>query len=147
MAESEKLMTVNVGTPDGLIYSHKSSIVVMRAIDGERAVMYNHTPFLTPLVIGDVRVKRGKQLNNRVDHIAVNGGYIDFSNNVATIIADSAERARNIDLSRAEAAKKRAEQHLKEAKASHNESSYERASVALKRAVNRINVHQSTQQK
>ena len=135
MAESEKLMTVNVVTPDGLIYSHKSSIVVMRAIDGERAVMC------------DVRVKRGKQLNNRVDHIAVNGGYIDFSNNVATIIADSAERARNIDLSRAEAAKKRAEQHLKEAKASHNESSYERASVALKRAVNRINVHQSTQQK
>ena len=79
MAESEKLMTVNVVTPDGLIYSHKSSIVVMRAIDGERAVMYNHTPFLTPLVIGDVRVKRGKQLNNRVDHIAVNGGSVSYT--------------------------------------------------------------------
>ena len=39
MAESEKLMTVNVVTPDGLIYSHKSSIVVMRAVDGERAVI------------------------------------------------------------------------------------------------------------
>ncbi|KRL63443.1 F0F1 ATP synthase subunit epsilon [Lactobacillus psittaci] len=145
MAESEKLMTVNIVTPDGLIYSHKSSIVVMRAVDGERAVMYNHTPFLTPLAIGDVRVKRSKENNQHVDHIAVNGGYIDFANNVATIIADSAERARNIDLSRAEAAKERAEKHLEEAKASHNQSSYERASVALRRAVNRINVHRDAE--
>ena len=143
MADPEKLFRVNVVTPDGLIYSHRSSIIDMRAVDGQRAIMYDHTPILTPLAIGDVKVKRAQELSGRVDHIAVNGGYIEFSNNVATIIADSAERARNIDVSRAEAAKERAEKHMKEAREKHDESSYKRAEIALKRASNRISVYNS----
>ena len=143
MAEPEKLFQVNIVTPDGLIYSHKSSIIDMRAVDGQRSIMYNHTPLLTPLAIGDVKVKRAQELSGRVDHIAVNGGYIEFSHNVATIIADSAERARNIDVSRAEAAKERAEKHMKEAREKHDESSYKRAEIALKRASNRISVYNS----
>ncbi|TSO26114.1 F0F1 ATP synthase subunit epsilon [Lactobacillus sp. LL6] len=143
MADPEKLFTVNVVTPDGLIYSHRTSIIDMRAIDGQRSIMYGHVPILTPLAIGDVRVKRSREMNNRVDHIAVNGGYMEFSNNTATIIADSAERARNIDVSRAQAAKERAEKHLKEAREKHDERSLERAQVALRRATNRINVYNS----
>ncbi|GAA3628396.1 F0F1 ATP synthase subunit epsilon [Lactobacillus hamsteri] len=143
MADPEKLFRVNVVTPDGLIYSHRSSIIDMRAVDGQRAIMYNHTPILTPLSIGDVKVKRSREMSNKVDHIAVNGGYIEFSNNTATVIADSAERARNIDVSRAEAAKKRAEQHMKEAREKHDTRSFERAEIALKRATNRISVYNS----
>lgn len=143
MADPEKLFRVNVVTPDGLIYSHRSSIIDMRAVDGQRAIMYNHTPILTPLAIGDVKVKRSREMSNKVDHIAVNGGYIEFSNNTATVIADSAERARNIDVSRAEAAKKRAEQHMKEAREKHDTRSFERAEIALKRATNRISVYNS----
>ncbi|MGQ5709197.1 F0F1 ATP synthase subunit epsilon [Lactobacillus sp. PSON] len=143
MADPEKLFTVNVVTPDGLIYSHRTSIIDMRAIDGQRSIMYGHVPILTPLAIGDVKVKRSREMSNRVDHIAVNGGYMEFSNNTATIIADSAERARNIDVSRAQAAKERAEKHLKEAREKHDERSLERAQVALRRATNRINVYNS----
>ena len=113
----------------------------MRAIDGQRSIMYNHTPLLTPLAIGDVTVRRSREMSNRVDHIAVNGGYMEFSNNVATIIADSAERARNINVSRAEAAKERAEKKIKEAREKHDEQSFQRAQIALKRAVNRISVY------
>lgn len=141
MADPEKLFRVDVVTPDGLIYSHRSSIIDMRAIDGQRSIMYNHTPLLTPLAIGDVTVKRSREMSNRVDHIAVNGGYMEFSNNVATIIADSAERARNINVSRAEAAKERAEKKIKEAREKHDEQSFQRAQIALKRAVNRISVY------
>lgn len=143
MAEPEKLFMVNVVTPDGLVFSHHCSIVEMRAIDGQRAVMYNHLPILTPLAIGEVRVKRSREMNNEVNHLAVSGGYFEFSNNVATIIADSAERSGNIDVSRAEAARKRAESALAEAKASHDQRSLERAQVALRRAVNRISVYNS----
>lgn len=143
MADPEKLFRVNVVTPDGLIYSHRSSIIDMRAIDGQRAIMYNHTPILTPLAIGDVKVKRSREMSQRIDHIAVNGGYMEFSDNVATIIADSAERARNIDVNRAEAAKARAEKHMKEAREKHDERSLERAEVAMRRAVNRIDVYNS----
>ena len=141
MADPEKLFRVDVVTPDGLIYSHLSSIIDMRAIDGQRSIMYNHTPLLTPLAIGDVTVRRSREMSNRVDHIAVNGGYMEFSNNVATIIADSAERARNINVSRAEAAKERAEKKIKEAREKHDEQSFQRAQIALKRAVNRISVY------
>ncbi len=141
MADPEHLFRVNVVTPDGLIYSHRSSIIDMRAIDGQRAIMYNHTPLLTPLAIGDVTVKRSREMSQRIDHIAVNGGYIEFVNNVATIVADSAERARNIDVTRAQAAKERAEKRVKEAKAKHDERSLQRAQVALRRAVNRISVY------
>ena len=141
MADPEKLFKVNVVTPDGLVYSHRSSIIDMRAVDGRREIMYNDAPILTPLAIADVKVKRSREMSNEVDHIAVNGGYIEFSNNVATIIADSAERARNIDVSRAEAAKERAEKNIKEARQKKDQQSLERAQVALRRAVNRINVY------
>ena len=141
MAEAEKLFKINIVTPNGLIYSHRGSSVSMRAIDGDRQILYNHLPILTPLTIGEVRVQRGADVDHKVDYIAVSGGIIEFANNVATIIADNAERARNIDLSRAEAAKQRAEALIKEAKEKHDEQLLERAQIALRRAVNRIHVY------
>ena len=143
MADPEKLFMVNVVTPDGVVFSHHCSIVEMRAIDGQRSIMYNHLPILTPLSIGEIRVKRRREMNEVVNHIAVSGGYFEFSDNVATIIADSAERSNKIDVSRAEAARKRAQDALKEAKATHDQRSLERAQVALRRAVNRISVYNS----
>lgn len=145
MAEAEKLFKINIVTPNGLIYSHRGSSVSMRAIDGDRQILYNHLPILTPLTIGEVRVQRGADVDHKVDHIAVSGGIIEFVNNVATIIADNAERARNIDLSRAEAAKQRAEALIKEAKEKHDEQLLERAQIALRRAVNRIHVYDELQ--
>ena len=141
MADPEKLFRVNVVTPNGMIYSHRGSIVDVRAVDGERSLLYNHIPLLTPLVISEVKVKRSQEMGSRIDHIAISGGYIDFADNVATIIADSAERARNIDVSRAQAAKERAEKRIKEAREKHDERTVERAQVALKRAMNRISVY------
>lgn len=141
MAEAEKLFKINIVTPNGLIYSHRGSSVSMRAIDGDRQILYNHLPILTPLTVGEVRVQRGADVDHKVDHIAVSGGIIEFANNVATIIADNAERARNIDLSRAEAAKQRAEALIKEAKEKHDEQLLERVQIALRRAVNRIHVY------
>jgi F-type H+-transporting ATPase subunit epsilon len=141
MADPEKLFKVIVVTPNGMIYSHRGSIVDVRAIDGERSILYNHIPILTPLTISEVKVKRSREMGSRIDHIAISGGYIEFSNNVATIVADSAERARNIDVSRAQAAKERAEKRLREAREKHDERNLERAQVALKRAMNRISVY------
>ncbi|WEV71492.1 F0F1 ATP synthase subunit epsilon [Lactobacillus sp. ESL0785] len=143
MADPEKLFLVNVVTPDGVIYSHHASIIEMRAIDGQRSVMYNHLPILTPLTIGEIKVKRSQELDQAVNHIAVSGGYFEFSDNVATVIADSAERSQNIDVSRAQAARERAQKHMEEAKAKHDQRSLERAQVALRRAVNRISVYNS----
>lgn len=144
MAESEKMFKVNIVTPDGLVYSQDSSFIDMRAIDGQRSIMYNHTPLLTALAINDVRVKRAANQGQKVDHIAVNGGYIEFSNNVATIISESAEPAEKINAERAQSEKALAEKRLQEAKAKHDQRAYKNAQISLRRALNRMKVYKMT---
>lgn len=143
MDNETKLITVSIVTPNGVQYEHHGQIVVLDATDGELGIMAGHEPIVTPLNIGSVQVKRIHSHDEQTDEIAVNGGYVEFSNDVATIIADSAERARDIDINRAESAKERAVRHIEEAKKKHDVSSQKRAEVALRRAINRINVYSS----
>ncbi|GBG04618.1 F0F1 ATP synthase subunit epsilon [Lactobacillus rodentium] len=140
MAEPEHLLTVNIVTPDGQIYSHRAVYVEMRATDGDMTIMHDHMPIVAPLEISEVKIQRSQEMNHKLDEIAVSGGYVEFSNNEATIIAGSAERAGNIDAERALAAKERAEKHIAEAKAKHNDRERLENEIALRRAINRLNV-------
>lgn len=63
---------------------------------------------------------------------------MEVRDNVVSIVADSAERERDIDVSRAERAKQRAERQIEEAKAKQDTNELKRATVALHRAINRI---------
>lgn len=132
-------LTVNVVTPNGLIYDHHASIVVVKTTDGELGVLPNHIPVIAPLTIDEVKVKRAGQ-ESHVDWIAVNGGIMEVRDSVVSIVADSAERERDIDISRAERAKIRAEHMIEEAKQKEDVDQLSRATVALHRALNRINV-------
>lgn len=132
-------LTVNVVTPNGLVYDHHAKIVVANTTNGEIGILPRHAPIIAPLVIDEVRVKRIDS-DTHVDWIAVNGGIMEVRDNVVSIIADSAERERDIDVSRAERAKQRAEKLIEEAKQSENVDELRRATVALHRAINRINV-------
>ena len=132
-------LTVNVVTPDGLVYDHHAKIVVANTVFGEIGIMPRHAPIIAPLVIDEVRVKRIDD-DTHVDWIAVNGGIMEVRENVVSIIADSAERERDIDVSRAERAKQRAEKMIEEAKQTDDIDQLRRATVALHRAINRINV-------
>lgn len=132
-------MTVNIVTPNGLVYQHHARFVLARTVDGELGVLPHHSPLITPLAIDEVKIKRVDD-ENHVDYIAVNGGILEIRDNVVSIVADSAERERDIDLSRAERAKQRAERRIEEAKAQKDNDQLNRAMVALHRAVNRINV-------
>lgn len=136
---SDNYLTVNVVTPNGLVYDHHAVIVVARTLEGELGILPNHIPIIAPLAIDEVRVKRTDS-DTHVDWIAVNGGILEFRDNVLSIVADSAERERDIDVSRAERAKQRAEKMIAEAKAKEDVNELSRATVALHRAINRINV-------
>ncbi|WP_179395762.1 F0F1 ATP synthase subunit epsilon [Lacticaseibacillus absianus] len=132
-------MTVNIVTPNGLVYDHHANLVVVKTTTGEMGIMANHEPVVAPLMIGEVRVRRVDNPGHE-DVIAVNGGFMEVANNVASIVADSAERARDIDLNRAEAARQRAQRRIEEAKAHSDTDDLQRAQVALQRAINRIHV-------
>ena len=91
------------------------------------------------LAVDEVKVKRIDD-EDHVNWIAVNGGVIEIANDIITIVADSAERARDIDVSRAERAKLRAEHEIEEAHEKNLIDQERRAKIALQRAINRINV-------
>ncbi|MFV0557422.1 MAG: F0F1 ATP synthase subunit epsilon [Enterococcus sp.] len=135
----EQILTVNVVTPEGIVYDHRARIVVAKTTNGEIGILPRHAPIIAPLTIDEVRVKR-TDTDTHVDWIAVNGGIIEVRDNLVSIIADSAERERDIDVPRAERAKQRAERLIEEAKETENIDELRRATVALHRALNRINV-------
>ena len=101
-------LTVQIVTPDGLVYDHHASFVSVRTLDGEMGILPRHENMIAVLAVDEVKVKRIDD-EDHVNWIAVNGGVIEIANNTITIVADSAERARDIDVSRAERAKLRAE--------------------------------------
>ncbi|NVY95644.1 F0F1 ATP synthase subunit epsilon [Lactobacillus sp. DCY120] len=131
---------VNIVTPEGQVYSHHAKRLVVRATDGDLGILPNHLPIIATLKIAEVRTLRADKADHE-DAIAVNGGYLEFRDNVANIIANSAERARDIDLRRARYAQERAEQQIAHAKEIHDSDDRRRAEVALARALNRINVY------
>lgn len=96
----DQYLTVNVVTPAGLVYDHHAAIVVARTTAGELGILPKHAPIIVPLTIDEVRVKRTDS-DTHVDWIAVNGGIMEVRDNVVSIVADSAERERDIDVSRA----------------------------------------------
>jgi ATP synthase, F1 epsilon subunit (delta in mitochondria) len=135
----DQYLTVSIVTPNGIVYEHHAKMVVVRTTSGELGILPKHAPIIVPLTINEVRIKRIDS-DDHVDWIAVNGGIMEVRDNQVSIIADSAERAREIDLSRAELAKQRAEQKIAEAQQEKDKVSLDRATVALHRAINRIKV-------
>ena len=140
-------MTVQVVTPDGLKYDHHASFIHAVTKDGQIGILPGHINLIAPLEVEELKVRRVDD-ESHVDWIAVNGGIIEVKDDFITIVANSAERDRDIDVSRAERAKQRAERVLEEAtkhvleeatKSDRNDD-VQRAQVALRRALNRINV-------
>ncbi|CAD0175748.1 F0F1 ATP synthase subunit epsilon [Streptococcus thermophilus MTCC 5460] len=140
-------MTVQVVTPDGLKYDHHASFIHAVTKDGQIGILPGHINLIAPLEVDELKVRRVDD-ESHVDWIAVNGGIIEVKDDFITIIANSAERDRDIDVSRAERAKQRAERVLEEAtkrvleeatKSDRNDD-VQRAQIALRRALNRINV-------
>ncbi|RNF40008.1 F0F1 ATP synthase subunit epsilon [Planococcus salinus] len=130
-----KTITVNIVTPDGPVYDSEVSMLIAVTATGEMGVMPGHVPTVAPLGIGAVRLKK----DNSTEIIAVNGGFLEIRPEKATILAQSAERATDIDLARAQEAAKRAEALLQ---AKNADTDFKRAELALKRAMNRINVYE-----
>ena len=123
-------MTVQIVTPDGLVYDHHAAFVSVKTIDGELGILPRHINTIAVLEVDQVKVRRVDD-DKHIDWIAVNGGIIEIADNVITIVADSAERERDIDISRAERAKLRAEQEIEEAHDKHLIDQERRAKIDI----------------
>jgi len=100
-------------------------------------ILPNHAPLLTTLQIGELRIKKG----NDEEVFAVGGGVLEVRPDKITILADAAEGAEEIDLARAEAARKRAEEFLAEGpKKTIPADTYHEITLALQRANIRLRI-------
>lgn len=137
MADNNSVLTVSIVTPDGKVYEREDArLVIVRTKSGQLGIMPNHVPVIASLEVDEVKVKSGSD----VDEIAVNGGFVEFSNNNLTVIADSAEKQEDIDVDRAAAARDRAQKALEIARQKHDNQEILRNQVALRRAINRMHV-------
>lgn len=129
-------MKVNIVTPDGPVLETDANMVIAVTEAGEIGVLPGHIAMVAPLQIGALRLKLD---NSKTEHVAVHGGFIEVRPDVVTILAQSAELAETIDIARAQRAAKRAEEELK---AKSDKLDQQLAELDLKRAINRIQVHQ-----
>ncbi|MEW6108389.1 MAG: F0F1 ATP synthase subunit epsilon [Nitrospirota bacterium] len=130
MAEGKILL--EIVTPQGLVFSEEVDEVTASGSEGEFGVLPGHVPFVTTLKIGMLLCKKG----NETKIFFVNWGYAEISADKVLILADSAEKSDEIDVERAKAAMKRAEERLKKAE----DIDFARAESALERAVTRIQI-------
>jgi len=95
---------------DRMVFEGDVDIVVVPGVDGEMGILPNHAPLLSALRYGILKVRfLGKE-----EEFTVAGGVIEVQPDIVTVLADAAENVAEIDVARAEAAKQRAEEILKQ---------------------------------
>jgi len=130
-------LTLDIVTPHGHVFTEEVDEIVAAGSEGEFGVLPEHVPFLTTLKVGMLTYKKGSETGI----FFINSGYSEVSPDKVTILADSAERSDHIDVERAKAAMKRAEERLKK----KEEIDEARATAALERAMMRVQVAEKRQ--
>jgi F-type H+-transporting ATPase subunit epsilon len=127
-------LTLEIATPMRLCVAETVDEVVAPGSEGYFGVLPGHAPFLTTLGIGEVTYRIGRDEL----HLAITGGFAEVRNDKVIVLADTAERPEEIDRTRAERARERAEQRL--SGRSPDEVDFTRAATALLRALTRLQV-------
>jgi F-type H+-transporting ATPase subunit epsilon len=102
-----------ITTPEKVVYSDQIDEVVLPTPNGEIGILANHIPLVSLLSAGEIRVKKGDD----VTYMAVSGGFIEVRPDKVIVLADTAERAEEIDEAKAEEARKKAQELSKEKRA------------------------------
>jgi F-type H+-transporting ATPase subunit epsilon len=127
-------LTVEIVTAEKVVYSQEGvDEVVAPGSEGEFAVLPQHAAFITTLVPGEMRIIKGGE----EEAMAITGGFFEVRNDRVVILADAAERVEEIDIARAEEARRRAEEALRE---QEERVDLVQAEASLRRALARLRV-------
>jgi len=120
---------------DRTVFQGDVDIVVLPGAAGEMGILPHHAPVLTILKYGVIKIRR----DGKEELFAVAGGLAEVQPDIVTILADAAENVEDIDITRAKAAKKRAEDALVNLKPEDHDA-YLRMEAALRRSNLRLDV-------
>jgi F-type H+-transporting ATPase subunit epsilon len=138
MAEGSRRLIVEIITAERRVLTDEADMVIAPAVEGIVGILPRHAPLLTALNPGVMVLKKDGQ----EEMLAVSGGFLQVSHNRVLILADTAERAEEVDEQRAAEARIRAEEALREARAHPGSVQTEAARVSLRKSLARLNVAQ-----
>ncbi|MGQ9646132.1 MAG: F0F1 ATP synthase subunit epsilon [Thermodesulfobacteriota bacterium] len=124
---------LEIVTAERLIYSDEVSAVIAWGVEGQLGILPHHAPLMTMLQPGDLLIRKDKE----EEYLVISGGFLEVRPDKVIILADACERADEIDIARAEEAKRRAQETMKAAPLSAEAAS---AEAALRRSLARLKV-------
>ena len=127
-------MTLQIITPDAVVFEGQSTFFVGKAIDGAFGILPNHAPMIIALDLAPLRID---QPDGRSRELAVFGGFCEIEHNKVSIVTPDCQDPSSIDVDRARRAKERAEGRLSNPTP---DIDVERAEAALQRALLRLHV-------
>jgi F-type H+-transporting ATPase subunit epsilon len=126
-----KMIKLDIVTAERVVFSEDVDVVLAPGVEGQLGVLPHHAPLMTILEPGELLVRKGGE----EFLMAVSGGFLEVRPDRIIVLADTAERAEEIDIARAEEAKQRAKRWLKEGIPDVDRA---RAEAALRRALVRL---------
>ena len=137
MATANKL-SVEIVTGERVVFTEDNvDMVVAPGAEGSLGILPHHAPLVTLLDNGELRITKGGQEQSLV----VFGGFMEVTHDKVIVLADTAERAEEIDVSRAEASRRKAEESLQR-RGPGGDLDIQQADLALARAAVRLRVGQ-----
>jgi F-type H+-transporting ATPase subunit epsilon len=130
MADTFQLEIV---TPEKMVVRDQAEEMQIPGKNGYLGILPGHAPLISELAVGEISYRNG----GTTHHLSVAWGFAEVLPDKVTVLAETAERADEIDVKRAQEAKQRAEERLK---SGNTEVDYSRAEVALQRAESRLDV-------
>lgn len=122
-------------TPERTVFEEEVDQTTLPVTDGEVTILPEHRSYIASLKAGEIMLKKdGEEIS-----LVVSGGFVEFNQNNLVILADTAERAEEIDVRRAKEARTRAEE-LKKQKISMADEEYARVAVAVEKEMARLKV-------
>jgi F-type H+-transporting ATPase subunit epsilon len=129
---------LEIATPEKMAFSDQVEEANFPGIEGEFGVLPGHTPFLTQLKVGALQFKTG----TRIEFLSVNRGFVEVTPKKVTVLTESAELRSEIDLERADAALKRAEERIK---SKDEDIDFARAQASLDMAITRLKIARTSE--
>ena len=131
---------LSIVTPEKIFYEAEVKSLILPGSEGYMGVLPDHAPIITILKPGKLQFR---DADDKLHVMAITNGFLEVSRNKANLLVEAAEFADDIDLERAEAARKRAEKALKDSE-ERLEVELMSLQAALDRATNRIKIYRDT---
>jgi len=128
------IFRLEIVTAERMVFSDDVSAVIAWGVEGQLGILPHHAPLMTMLQPGDLMIRRNKE----EEYLAISGGFLEVRPDKVIILADACERIDEIDIARAEEAKKRAQETMKAAPPLSVDTAA--AEAALRRSLARLKV-------